>query len=79
MADLRLSLNEPLLSFVPRWLMSAANMSGRYLTPDSVRQRDKAELPVSGRSRRPAIDPLRSLGLLRLTSASQRLEALSDR
>lgn len=37
--------------------MSASAVSGRYLTPDSVRQRDMAELPVSRRSRRPAIDP----------------------
>lgn len=36
--------------------MSAAGVNGRYPTQDSVRQRDKVEFPVSGRSRRPAID-----------------------
>lgn len=60
MAEWRLSLFDPLLSCVPRWPMSAAKKSGRYLAPDSVLQRDKAELPVSGRSRRPAIEPLLS-------------------
>jgi hypothetical protein len=47
--------------------MSAAGVSGRYLTPDSVRQRDKAELLVSGRARRPAIDPYSYLDIIGLS------------
>ena len=36
--------------------MSSADVRSCSLTPDSVRQRDKAEFPANGRSPRPAID-----------------------
>lgn len=53
----RTPVRDPLLSFVPRWKMSAAGMSSRYLTPVSVRQHYKVELLVIGRLRRPSFDP----------------------
>lgn len=69
---------DPLLSFEPRCRMSAADVSGRSLTPDLVRQRYKAELPASGRVRRPEIDPLLSFLPQPLMSACQREWSLPD-
>ena len=67
---------DPLLSFAPRLRMSAADVSGRSLTPDSVRQRYKAEFPVSGRSHRPEDKHCRTSSKLVQTAALQRFGRL---
>lgn len=52
---MRPSQNDPLLPFGPRCPMSAFVVRSRSQTPDSVRQRCKAELSASSRSCWPAI------------------------